>query len=52
LQLKNAATAADWSLVLDAARGVIDADREEGFQLIAGITALICGDAIRFVQEQ
>ncbi len=43
-RVKNAALAADWPLVLNAARGLIDAEREEGFELIAGITALICRD--------
>ena len=44
-QVKAAAGGADWPLILDAARGAIDVHREEGFSLIAGITALICGGA-------
>lgn len=42
--VKEAAVNADWPLVLDTARGVYDDFyRREDFSLVAGITALICG---------
>ena len=43
--VKKAAATADWPLVLDAARGVFDPVREDGFQLLDAITTLVCANA-------
>lgn len=43
--VKQHAAGADWSLVLDAARGAIDVYREKGFTLGAGLEALVCSVA-------
>ncbi len=43
--VKQYAAGADWPVVLDAARGVINGSREEGFTLGAGLEALVCSVA-------
>jgi hypothetical protein len=43
--VKQGVAAADWSLVLDVARGDVDALREQDFSPSAGLEALICSEA-------
>jgi hypothetical protein len=43
--VKQCAARADWPLVLDAARGTVDEDREQDFTLSAGLGALVCSVA-------
>lgn len=43
--VKQCAARADWPLVLDAARGAVDAHREQDFTLSAGLGALVCSVA-------
>jgi hypothetical protein len=40
--VKKAALTIDWPLVLDAARGEIEAERQPGFELVEGLAALMC----------